>query len=542
MTERQMSIAEHSVPPKRNLPRKPRKPKPSTPPKTFTEAILRLIGPLWNKWYGVPVVLLVLFVVGVWQVLNEGQRRAVVVYVFDTYYQMVTESYDIVITDIDTTQVKNSGHRSLWLFNPVPMELQAAFAETGHSVFVNDTGGRRSSKFTLETELFSDATSATLILKLHDAQNRLLAESIMTDPIEFFEQVRSALGETLLYGLDFDKYTLTRRYSLPRRRATLEAYALFLEARDQEAKNAPARAIDLMREAVKRDDSFAMGFWYLGTLLKRQNKHDPEAKKMNVYADQLDLDHPRIDDTARNPVLALLDASDKVSFERLNQYVELKIVEQPDYDIKIAAWRIDPAGVNLKLSVQLDAHGNRVDEIRKRDHGILAVNAGFFESDSQNRLNPAYPLKIGDAVFRPYQGENFGGALAISDGAVNIFTPSTTREHFAEVRDLVYSKPLMLEPGHKFVMLYNDYDRRNRTAVCTTNDHRLIVLVVDGGLSLYELADFLSDRHGRQGLPCDAALALTGGPSTQASFSLAERTLDIPGGWPVYGALVVTAR
>jgi hypothetical protein len=109
-------------------------------------------------------------------------------------------------------------------------------------------------------------------------------------------------------------------------------------------------------------------------------------------------------------------------------------------------------------------------------------------------------------------------------------------------RDLVYSKPVMIEPGQKFAMIYNDYDRRSRTAVCTTRDGRVIVIVVTGGVSLYELAEYLSDRYGRQGLPCDAALALTGGPVTQASFSFGERTIDIQGRWPVYDALVVTQR
>jgi Phosphodiester glycosidase len=538
-----MSTSEHSARPKRDPPRKSRKPKASAPPKTFTEAIFRLIGPLWNRWYGIPIYLLVLSVFGIWLLLNNSERQALLIYIVDTFNELATTPFDVAISDIDTTQVKKAGERNIWVFKPVAMQLQAAFAGTGHSIFVNDAGGHRSARFTLEPALFaSDAASATLILKVHDSAGRLIAQPTMTDPIQFFQKVRSVLGETLLYDADFEKHTLTKRASSPQHKATDEAYALFLEAQDQEAKSSRARAIDLMREAVQQDDGFAMGFWYLGALLKRQNKDDPEAKKMDAYADQLDPDHPRIDDPARNPVLELLDASAKVDFERLNEFVELKVIDQPDYDVRITAWRIDPLGVNLKLSVQLGAYGSRVDEIRKRDHGVLAVNAGFFERDSENHLNPTYALKIGETVLRPYQGENFGGALAIADDAVDILTPTLTEKNFLKVRDLVYSKPLMLEPGRKFSMLYNDYDRRNRTAVCTTTDHRLIVLVVTGGVSLYELADFLSDRHGRQGLPCDAALALTGGPSTQASFALGGRTIDIPGAWPVYGALVVTPR
>jgi hypothetical protein len=37
-------------------------------------------------------------------------------------------------------------------------------------------------------------------------------------------------------------------------------------------------------------------------------------------------------------------------------------------------------------------------------------------------------------------------------------------------------------------------------------------------------------------------LALTGGPVTQVSFGLGERSIEIQGRWPVYDALVVTPR
>ena len=264
--------------------------------------------------------------------------------------------------------------------------------------------------------------------------------------------------------------------------------------------------------------------------------------KKERYANELDPDHPRVDDSQRNPVPHPLDVSAKVHWKRLNEDIELKIIDDRDYDIHLTAWRIDPKAAELRLAVQHDSYGNFVQEIRKQENAILAVNAGFFDRDSDNHLNPIYALKVGGTILNPYRGETTGGALVIDDAGAHILTAQSIEANWEHARDVVYSKPVMLEPGRKFAMMYNDYDRRSRTAVCTTNDGKFIVLVVSGGVSLFELADFLRDRDGRQGLPCDAALALTGGPSAQASFSLGERTIDIQGSWPVYDALVVTPR
>ena len=167
-----MSTEDPSVRPKRDLPRKARRPKISAPPKTFGEAIFRLIGPLWNTRYGVPLYVLALALFGIWQLLNENGRQAVLSYLVDTFDKVVSRPFDVVIGDLDTTHVKKAGERNIWIFKPLPMQLQTVFAGTGHSIFVNDTGGHRSARFTLEPVLFpSDAASATLILKVRDPKD-----------------------------------------------------------------------------------------------------------------------------------------------------------------------------------------------------------------------------------------------------------------------------------------------------------------------------------------------------------------------------------
>jgi len=89
----------------------------------------------------------------------------------------------------------------------------------------------------------------------------------------------------------------------------------------------------------------------------------------------------------------LLDASQKVQWERLNKGIELKIVHDRDYDIHVFAWRIDPRDVTLKLVVGQASRGDYVQEIRRRENAVPVVNAGWFSSDNDTYLSPDYALK-----------------------------------------------------------------------------------------------------------------------------------------------------
>ena len=159
-----MTIAEHSIPPKRHSPRKSRKRKISGPPRTFGEAILRLIGPLWSKWYGTPIILLVLLCFGGWRALNEGQQSAVLSHFVSLYEDLIAAKYDVAIDDLDLTRVDKSADPYLSIFRPVTIQLQRAFDGTRHSTFVNDSSTRIKSRFTLTPSLTFAALKATVTL------------------------------------------------------------------------------------------------------------------------------------------------------------------------------------------------------------------------------------------------------------------------------------------------------------------------------------------------------------------------------------------
>jgi hypothetical protein len=63
------------------------------------------------------------------------------------------------------------------------------------------------------------------------------------------------------------------------------------------------------------------------------------------------------------------------------------------------------------------------------------------------------------------------------------------------------------------------------------------MIAVEGGLSLFQLATLLAAP---EGVGCDVALNLDGGPSTQALFRAGGRRIAVEGGWPVANALIVS--
>jgi len=105
----------------------------------------------------------------------------------------------------------------------------------------------------------------------------------------------------------------------------------------------------------------------------------------------------------------------------------------------------------------------------------------------------------------------------------------------------VQSGPLLVDPGGKLGIYKEDFDRQRRSAVCL-DSNAIRIVMVEGGLSLLELARVLSTPRDAGGLACDVALNLDGGPSTQAVVQAGGREIALVGRWRIQNALVVTRR
>ena len=109
------------------------------------------------------------------------------------------------------------------------------------------------------------------------------------------------------------------------------------------------------------------------------------------------------------------------------------------------------------------------------------------------------------------------------------------------VRYALQSGPRLVEAGGRSGIYRNDYDRQNRTAICF-RDESLTAIIVEGGATLFELAEFLSTSEQRGGFGCDTAINLDGGPSTQALFREPKGPTKITGRWRTQNAIVIYRR
>ena len=107
-----------------------------------------------------------------------------------------------------------------------------------------------------------------------------------------------------------------------------------------------------------------------------------------------------------------------------------------------------------------------------------------------------------------------------------------------EMRNALQAGPIVVEPdGSPGIRSSKNDKRYDRTAVCLRGG-AVVVVVVEGGLTLLDLAQFLSTPQAAGGAGCNIAISLDGGGSTQALFRTGGHRLLIPGQTTVNNALV----
>jgi hypothetical protein len=303
-----------------------------------------------------------------------------------------------------------------------------------------------------------------------------------------------------------------------------------------------------------------MAYWYKGVLLAA-NGQEVEAEAADARARRLDPDHERLS-SRFDPVPAIAATMGKAAWREIMPGLSTLRARQDDLKIEIAAWRVAPERFEFRLEIQESVLGQDAEWFRERAKGVLAVNGGMFKIDAAKDWRNAYGLRVvdGKRLSAPWPETN-GGFLVVASDHVHIIptTELNKLEHgIPGVRHVLQSKPVLVETGGVFAMRGNDYRRHARTAVCVEPNGAVIFLVVhEGGLSLYELASLLGNPGrkpasasgngppplaGQPGaLGCDAAIALDGGPSTQASM-VGTPLISAKGAWKVYDAIVVVPR
>jgi uncharacterized protein YigE (DUF2233 family) len=209
-----------------------------------------------------------------------------------------------------------------------------------------------------------------------------------------------------------------------------------------------------------------------------------------------------------------------------------------DYEVSLHVWSFDQTHFDLKVRQQARAGGQAIDEFMTDSGDVLAINGGFFDIDSRERLTPSGLLIVDGTLVRDLTDKGSGVVFATADGVGIV-----RRQDFRAVRVVhaVQSGPLLVDPGGKLGIYKEDFDRQSRSAICLDGD-AIRVVMVEGGLSLLEFARVLSSPREAGGLSCEVALNLDGGPSTQAVARIGAQELSLVGRWRIQNALVISRR
>src|SRR5205807_9525666 len=88
-------------------------------------------------------------------------------------------------------------------------------------------------------------------------------------------------------------------------------------------------------------------------------------------------------DFATEPDIGLLyAASQAAKASELAPGVGYRLIELPDFGLKIHAWSFDKSHYRLRAADKKDPHGSHVDELLGAED-VLAINGGFSERDKQ---------------------------------------------------------------------------------------------------------------------------------------------------------------
>jgi uncharacterized protein YigE (DUF2233 family) len=393
---------------------------------------------------------------------------------------------------------------------------------------------------TLGGQITEHAGQVIITAELRDARGVVVGSSQIEGALAELEAIYKVIPEALMYGMAVDTATLTHNRRASRPTESVEALAYFLQARREVYLRDLDAAEWSLRHAITIDPKFAMAIWAIGEV-KRLQGDWAQAGEWHAKAATQNRDHARwsIEPAQEaQPVPALLAQLRAAEPEELLPGAHYSVARIADYDATLHVWSFDPARFHLKVRQQAQAGGQAISDFLTDPGDVLAINGGFFDIDSRQRLTPSGLLIVDGALVRDVT-EKGSGIVFTTAAGVGI----VRRQDFstAGVTHAVQSGPLLVDPGGKLGIYKEDFDRQRRSAICLDGG-AVRIIMVEGGLSLLELGRVLSSPREAGGLACEIALNLDGGPSTQAMTRIGSQELSFVGRWRIQNALVLARR
>ena len=507
------------------------------------DALKWLVDHLRPRWFW---ALVAIFSVAfsVWSTIPDKYRTRIIDYVLQESGR-TGQPADLRVADFEIEG--NPDEFLVWLKAKVERNLVELYAKNGKRVAHRLSSAKSSAK--ADKVLAGSVGPATndeaeINVRLSNAEGIVVASTSFTAPREFLKANYKVVPETLVYGLDVGMESLAPLQSKARPTRSLVAYAQFAQARRKASQQQLEDALKLLDAAVATDPQFASAHWAAGQILRRMGDED-RAKEREARANAINLDHPKIPILVgvSNPVPDAIAALAAAPWRKIMPGLETKLAEPSDYKLKLYAWRFDPKMFGIEVVQQLGKQGSTVSELRAHNGALLAINGGFFNIDAKQRLTPHGLLVADGRRVSPYHKGAGSGLLYEKNGAVGIAWSKDWASLGDGLKTAVQAGPMVVDPGGKNGIYVNDYNRHDRTCVCLTDSGSVTIVVVKGGLSLFELGEILATQAKDGGMGCERAINLDGGPSTQASFAPTDgKPLEIEGTWTAQNGVLIVPR
>jgi len=183
-----------------------------------------------------------------------------------------------------------------------------------------------------------------------------------------------------------------------------------------------------------------------------------------------------------------------------------------------------------------------VRKFRKKNNHLMVLSGGFFQSGFREPVGLVVEQKN---VLFPL-AKSLSGVIWIKQGQLHLSTTKHFQQQGIKPDYAIQGYPRIVDPINKQGIQTKRTLFRHRAALCTIKDH-FIVLISDkqfSGLSLYELSTIAQAKEADDGLACDIAINLDGGPASAISVDGGLFNLEIKEriGWQVPNVLVIDHR
>jgi uncharacterized protein YigE (DUF2233 family) len=183
-----------------------------------------------------------------------------------------------------------------------------------------------------------------------------------------------------------------------------------------------------------------------------------------------------------------------------------------------------------------------VRKFRKNNKHLMVLSGGFFQSSFREPVGLV--VEQGNELFP--LAKSLSGVIWIKQGRLHLSTTKQFQQQAIKPDYALQGYPRIVDPINKQGIQTKRTLFRHRAALCTVKDH-FIVLISDkqfSGLSLYELSTIAQVKEADDGLACDIAINLDGGPASALSVDEALFDVDIKEriGWQVPNVLIIDMK